>query len=69
MIKLRYILILAFLVLFAQPSPAPLIYRPGQGWEVEGVDAVEETSKQQLEKGEHYEKAVWFFYNLFSVCF
>ena len=46
----------AILVLCAPQLPAPLIYRPGQGWEVEGHDAVEETSKDQLEKGERYEK-------------
>ena len=40
----------------ATSAPAPLIYRPGQGWEVEGKEAVEETSKAQLEKGERYEK-------------
>lgn len=50
-------LILGILFLSTLRSPAPLIYRPGQGWELEGHDTVEETSKQQLEKGEHYEKA------------
>jgi len=38
------------------PAPAPLIYRPGHGWEAEGQDAVEETSKEQLAKGERYEQ-------------
>ncbi len=53
---LRIGLVLAVLVALAPLSPAPLIYRPGQGWEVEGQDAVEETSKEQLAKGEAYEK-------------
>jgi outer membrane protein assembly factor BamD len=35
---------------------AALIYRPGQGWEVEGSDQVAETSKEQIEKGERLEK-------------
>lgn len=51
--------ILVFIVvccLFATRSPAPLIYRPGQGWETEGQDHVEETSKEQLDKGERFEK-------------
>lgn len=47
---------LVVMLFFATRLPAPLIYRPGQGWEVEGHDTVEETSKQQLEKGERYEK-------------
>lgn len=53
---------LATLVLFfvlcvgATRSPAPLIYRPGEGWEVEGRDTVEETSKEQLDKGTKYEE-------------
>ncbi|MCC7519645.1 MAG: outer membrane protein assembly factor BamD [Verrucomicrobiae bacterium] len=44
------------LLLLAAPLPAPLIYRPGQGWEVEGKDTVAETSKEQIAKGEAYEK-------------
>lgn len=50
------ILVVAILILCAPQAPAPLIYRPGQGWEVEGKETVEETSQQQLEKGERYEK-------------
>ena len=41
---------------FAASLPAPLIYRPGQGWEAEGEDAIEETSNSQLEKGMRYDK-------------
>ncbi len=48
-----YLLLLAAL---AHRAPAPLIYHPGQGWETEGQSKVEETSKQQLEKGQAYEK-------------
>ncbi|MDD2710371.1 MAG: outer membrane protein assembly factor BamD [Verrucomicrobiae bacterium] len=40
----------------AQRLPAPVIYRPGQGWEVEGKESVEETSREQLAKAEKYEK-------------
>ena len=46
----------AILLLFASLLPAPFIYRPGQGWEVEGKDAVADTSKEQIAKGEAYEK-------------
>lgn len=49
-------LVLIALIVLAPESPAPLIYRPGQGWEMEGQDTVAETSKEQLEKGEAYEK-------------
>lgn len=41
---------------FVPSSPAPIIYRPGEGFEVEGQDTVEETSKQQLDKGAKFEK-------------
>jgi outer membrane protein assembly factor BamD len=41
---------------FANESPAPVVYRPGQGFEVEGKDKVEETSREQLAKGQKYEK-------------
>ena len=44
------------LLLLAPSLPAPLIYRPGQGWETEGKDTVAETSKDQLVRGEAYEK-------------
>lgn len=44
------------LLLLAPSLPAPLIYRPGQGWETEGKDTVAETSKDQLARGEAYEK-------------
>jgi outer membrane protein assembly factor BamD len=44
------------LLALAAPLPAPLIYRPGQGWETEGKDSVAETSKEQLDRGEKYEK-------------
>jgi len=60
MYKATYIhwgsLMVALLLFFASPLPAPLIYRPGEGWEVEGQDTVEETSPQQLEKGGRYDK-------------
>ncbi len=49
-------LIVALMIVCATPSPAPLIYRPGEGWEVQGEDTVEGTSKQQHEKGEKYER-------------
>src|ERR1043166_7720429 len=49
-------LVLLVLGLLAPRLPAPLIYHPGQGWEVEGQDSVEETSQQQLDKGALYEK-------------
>jgi len=48
--------IMLFLLISVLPLPAPLIYRPGEGWEVEGDDAVEETSSAQLAKAERYEK-------------
>lgn len=54
---LRAVLALALMVVLAPRSPAPVIYRPGQGWEVEGAESVEETSKEQLDKAEKYEKA------------
>jgi outer membrane protein assembly factor BamD len=41
---------------FAASSPAPVIFRPGEGWEVEGQDNVEENSTKQLEKGAKFEK-------------
>ena len=41
------------LLALAAPLPAPLIYRPGQGWETEGKDSVAETSKEQLDRGDH----------------
>lgn len=44
------------LLWLALPLPAPFIYRPGQGWEVEGKDAVADTSKEQIAKAEAYEK-------------
>lgn len=47
----RWGLALALIFSFAGNLPAPLIYRPGQGWEAEGEDAVAETSNEQLEKG------------------
>lgn len=42
---------------FVPSSPAPVIFRPGEGWEVEGQDTVEENSTKQLEKGIKFEKA------------
>jgi outer membrane protein assembly factor BamD len=50
------LLVITLLLGFAQSSPAPLIYRPGEGWEVEGKDQVEGTSQEQLQKGERFEK-------------
>ena len=38
-------------------SPAPLIYRPGQGWETSGEGEVEGTSKAQLAKAQKLEQA------------
>jgi outer membrane protein assembly factor BamD len=37
--------------------PAPLIYRPGEGWEVEGQNQVGENSQEQLDKALALEKA------------
>lgn len=39
-----------------QVSPAPLIYRPGSGWETGGEGELEANSKAQLEKAIKYEK-------------
>ncbi len=49
-------LIFAFFFYFVPPSPAPVIFRPGEGWEVEGQDNVEENSTKQLEKAAKFEK-------------
>lgn len=43
-------------LILVESAPAPVIYRPGQGWEVEGKDTVEQTSREQLAKGEKYEQ-------------
>jgi outer membrane protein assembly factor BamD len=53
-IKYWVLFLLGFLVQI--PLHGALIYRPGEGWEVEGHDTIEETSKEQLDKGEKYEK-------------
>jgi outer membrane protein assembly factor BamD len=55
-ISFRFLQFSFVLVLLGSVAQAALIYRPGQGWEVEGQDRVAETSREQLEKGETYEK-------------
>lgn len=52
--KFAFILVIGASI--SHPSKAALIYRPGEGWEVEGQDTVESTSKEQLDKAEQYEK-------------
>ena len=51
-LSLLFVLCLAW----PQVSPAPLIYRPGQGWETSGEGEVEGTSKAQLAKAQKLEK-------------
>jgi outer membrane protein assembly factor BamD len=41
---------------FVPSSPAPIIFRPGEGFEVEGQNTVEENSTKQLEKAAKFEK-------------
>jgi len=55
-ITLKTGLILALCLGWPLESPAPLIYRPGQGWETSGEGEVEATSKAQLAKAQKLEK-------------
>src|SRR5262245_57952011 len=50
-------LFLALCLGLPQISPAPLIYRPGEGWETSGEGEVERASKAQLAKAQKLEKA------------
>jgi outer membrane protein assembly factor BamD len=45
-----------FCLCWPQVSPAPVIYRPGQGWETSGEGEVEANSKAQLVKAQKLEK-------------
>ena len=54
---LRLSLMLALCLGWPRVSPAPLIYRPGQGWETSGEGEVEGTSKAQLAKAQKLEQA------------
>jgi len=49
-------LIVALCVGWPRVSPAPVIYRPGEGWETSGEGEVEATSKAQLAKAQKLEQ-------------
>jgi outer membrane protein assembly factor BamD len=52
----RFLLLLALLFLvFPKPSPAPLIYQPGEGWTYQGAAEIMDNPKDQLELGKKYE--------------
>jgi outer membrane protein assembly factor BamD len=52
----KVLLILSLCLGWPHVSPAPLIYRPGSGWETSGEGEVEGTSKAQLAKAQKLEK-------------
>jgi len=45
---------------FPRPSPAPLIYQPGEGWTYQGAAEIMDNPKDQIELGKKYEaKKAW----------
>ena len=48
--------VLATLLAFPARCPAPIVYRPGEGWEVKGSATAAATPKDQLEQGKEFEK-------------
>lgn len=58
MSRLRLLLLAIWVALLAvpQPCPAPIVYRPGEGFETKGQAASQATPKKQLEYGIDLEK-------------
>ncbi len=58
MYRFRILALVAVATLLAFPArcPAPIIYRPGEGWETKGSATVAVTPKDQLEQGKEFEK-------------
>ncbi|MFA6560917.1 MAG: outer membrane protein assembly factor BamD [Verrucomicrobiia bacterium] len=48
--------VMATLLAFPARCPAPIIYRPGEGWETKGSAIAAATPKDQLEQGKEFEK-------------
>ncbi len=53
---LRFLFLLLGLLTAPLPCPAPIVYRPGEGWETKGQAASQATPKAQLEHGQELEK-------------
>jgi outer membrane protein assembly factor BamD len=54
--KMVALAVLAALLAFPARCPAPIVYRPGEGWETKGSAVAAATPKDQLEQGKEFEK-------------
>ena len=54
--KSLVVIVAAVLLITPAKCPAPIVYRPGEGWEVKGSATPASTPKDQIEQGKEFEK-------------